>query len=348
MSDQEHPQVIKSWLKNVDQEWGSPELNVAKLIPYYIEPLDKATQGMDGQEGELITIQGPSKNRKTTLWLNLAISIMEGYPVGGKKPDGFSPPPMAMMALESSMNGRMYRDAIIVNLATRILMEQGHKAGMSCPKCSSPQCREIHLYPKFLRIGQRSKAQAEAIREAVERMNAWPLYLFDSREDQGNARNLEASLLVWEEVIKDKGVRIISADHLQQYESARPMSAYEQQLYVVPRVSGIVAKHNVVFVMLSQISMSSKNAAASYGGEQMAMGGEKLKSESATVLTVNYSDDTPDEMDITLEASRWSGPFTLTQQLEKRSGTFFGRCVARNGKSDTRAGLKKDPREKRA
>lgn len=329
-------------LERIDERWGTPERNAAALVPYYLPALDKALEGMDSMMGQLDIVQGPAKGRKTTFTINQIISVMERKPAGKVEPNTKRIVPVTVVdALESNMNADQYEDVIISNLATRILMEMGHKANTSCPVCG-PRCKHMGLYAKFLRTHDRTKEQAFAIAEARSRMKHWPLLIYDAKLGQGNTRSLTASLERWEMLITKYDAKWFVIDHLQQYESptGKPWSAYEQQMFVIPPVSGIVAKHSAMITLLSQVSLSSRNAAAQGFGEMMAAGGEKAKAEASNVFTMNYESGASELM-VTLEDSRWSAPFSVMQPLDITSGAWSGDgWEPTGGKSDYRPGLK--------
>lgn len=334
---------IGSLLAQCESDWGRPEDNRKLLLPYGIRPLDIALYGIDIVNGEVLVFQGPPKRRKTTAVVNILINFMT---MGDRK----HVPTTVIDTLESGMNEKRYRDTILCNLATRLLLRDGHKYLEACPACGAPKCQHLGLTPDYLRYNTRTGVQASTLEEAMEIMSAWPLLLYSASKQAGNTRDLTTTMLPsdkglsrWEYLIEEFGAKVLISDHLQQYiiPTGAKLSDYEKQILVVEESSRIVAQYKTVLFMLSQVSLTSQREAAAGTGKYTAMGGQKAEAEATSVFSVDYAPGSG-RMTITLEESRKYQSFSVYQTLEDASGAFYGdatqgqKSVYREGMDDVR------------
>lgn len=304
-----------------DDDWGNPVENRRNLVPYGIREIDKALYGLDTMNGELNLILGQEKQRKTTFAINIVINYMTS-----EKPE--IKPMTVIDALESGMNPKRYRDTILSNLATRILLAQGHTIGRQCPKCGTPLCQCLGLSPEFLRYKTRNQAQEEAIAMARHTFKQWPLHIYGANPVQGDTRNLKAAIREkdarWRYLVHEFGAKIFVIDHVQQY-SLEQIDAtdYEKQIRAVGAVGDIVAQESVVTMMLSQVSLTSVRAQKEGSGRISAAGGQKGAQEANVVFSTSYTPGSG-QMRIAIDESRKSGTFAMVQPIEDTSGAFYG------------------------
>lgn len=315
--------TISGLINLCEIEWGKPEENRKNLLPFGIRPIDKALYGMDTTHGELIVVQGPEKQRKTTKVINVVANFMTS-----EKPE--VKPLTVIDALESGMDPRRYRDQIIANVATRYLLAKGHKHREHCPVCNSSMCKELTLSPEFLRFNRRSDAQLEAITYAMDTIKSWPLRIYGANPKEGNTRDLSSvngnNEARWTQLIDTYGAKVFVVDHVQQYSFRDEPTDYEKQLRAVSALSDAVAKYGVIVIMLSQVSLTSQRDAAAGVGKYYAAGGRKAAAEATSIFSVNYESGSG-KMCITLEDSRKSASFSVWQTLEDTSGAFYGEAT---------------------
>lgn len=305
-------------------DWGDPIANRTMLLPTGLTPLDKAVYGLDTINGEVVLVQGPEKQRKSTLVANIIVNYMMSEKPAGK-------PLTVIDTLESGMPPRRYRDFLISMVATKLLFEIGHKHGEYCPACNAPACRETGISPDFLRYNSRTDTQAEMIKEAMHIISRWPLHIYGASDEEGQSRNLAASVVGtrdlssrWRYLIDEYGAKVFVTDHLQQYSFNEGfITDYEKQIRTIAAVSDIVAAKQIVCMLISQISLTSQREAASGTGKYTATGGRKAAAESTSIISVNYEGGS-NEVCITLEDSRKSAPFSMYTNLEPASGRFYG------------------------
>lgn len=333
---------ISALLDQCADDWGKPEENVKNLLPYGIEPFDRALYGIDIVNGELILVQGEEKNCKTTFLINVLINSMLA-----RQPE--EKPLWNIDTLESSMNPKRYRDTLIANLATRKLLRDGHKHREYCPVCHSDACRQLDLSPEFLRYNKRSEAQQEAIDWAVDVMRTWPLMIHGASPKQGDTRDLSTSVIGtknrvsrWERLIQEEGVKVVVTDHVQQYGFEDNPTDDEKQIRAVAAISDVVARYGIACFLISQVSLTSAREAA-MGGKLVAAGGAKGAQEANVVFSVRYKGES--KMHIAIEESRRAASFGVWHPLEDVSGAFYG--AAEFGSFTAREGGNNNGRNKR-
>lgn len=306
---------ISALIDQAGQDWGSPEANRENLVPYGIIPLDRALYGIDTINGEMILILGEHKKRKTTLILNILTNIFTREK--GKKPI------TNVDTLESGMPPGRYRDSLISIVASRFLIQRGHKPG-ACPICHAKLCKELNITPEFLRYNTRSRIQLESIDYALETIRDWPLLIHGANPVQGDTRNLETSVRGvksrWRRLIHDEGVELLVSDHVQQYEvGGNPYATdYEKQIYAVGSSAEVVARENIALFLISQVSLTSIRA-----GKMSAAGGNKGAQEANVVLSTDYIPGSG-RIKISILESRRSDTLELWQAIDDRSGAFYG------------------------
>ena len=317
-------QTISHLISLCKNDWGDPISNRTLLLPTGLAPLDKAIYGLDTLNGEVVLIQGPEKQRKSTLVANIIINFMYG-----SKPT--EKPLTVIDTLESGMQPKRYRDLLISLVATQLLFEVGHVHGAYCPACNAPACREMGINPEFLRYNTRTELQSEMINEAMSIISRFPLHIYGASSEEGSTRSLAKSVLGtkdlssrWSHLIDEYGAKVFVTDHLQQYSFENEIvSDYEKQIRTISAVSDTVAARQIACLLLSQISLTSQREAASGTGKYTATGGRKAAAESTSIISVNYESGAS-EMCITLEDSRKSAPFSMYTNLEPSSGRFYG------------------------
>jgi len=313
---------IQALLASCEQDWGNPVDNRKNLVPYGIQPFDLALYGLDTINGELNLILGKEKNRKTTFVENVVINYML---LMRKK--GLTPPFTVIDTLESGMHPKRYRDTLIANVATRVLLERGHTLRSSCPVCNAPNCREFGLSPEFLRYNTRTSEQNIAINTAMALLLDFPLYIYGANPQQGDTRNLASASTGktsrWRWLVEEKGAKVFVIDHVQQYQFSQETSDYEKQLRAVGAIGDLVAQEYVVALLLSQVSLTSVRDAKSMNGKIGASGGQKAAQEANVVFSTTYSPGSG-SMRIGVEESRKSPTFSISQPLEDVSGAFYG------------------------
>ena len=339
----EHPydpekQHIRHLLSECEADWGDPHKNREMLLPFGIKPLDLALYGMDTRNGELILIQGPEKQRKSTLVMNIICSYMMSAKPAEK-------PLTVVDTLESGMTPKRYRDSFISIMAAKVLLDAGHKPNEMCPVCKGV-CKQFKVCPDFLVYNERTPEQAAAIRVAVQQMEDWPLMIYGANEKEGDTRSLTSSVTGgvdfpsrWKYLIDYYGAKVFVTDHLQQYSFYESLSDYEKQLRSIAAVSDVVARDKIVALMISQISLTSQREAATGTGKYYASGGKKAAAEATSIISVNY-EDAGGEVMITLEDSRKARPFSITQPIEDTSGAFYGTPESGNKLEQGRPGMK--------
>ena len=317
-------QSIGHLISLCEADWGDPISNRTMLLPTGLTPLDKAVYGLDTINGEVVLIQGPEKQRKSTLVANIIVNYMLSARPAEK-------PLTVIDTLESGMQPKRYRDLLISLVATQVLFDLGHVHGTYCPACNAPQCMQMGINPEFLRYNTRTDTQTEAIKEAMNIISRFPLHIYGAANEEGSTRSLARSVLGtkdlssrWSYLIDEYGARVFVTDHLQQYSfEGEIVSDYEKQIRTISAVSDTVAARQIVCLLLSQISLTSQREAASGTGKYTATGGRKAAAESTSIISVNYESGASD-MCITLEDSRKSAPFSMYTNLEPASGRFYG------------------------
>jgi hypothetical protein len=345
---------MKSLIAQTEEDWGDPKKNRDSLVPYGIKPFDKMLYGIDVHNGELIVVMGQEKQRKTTFAINVVINIMQADKPKDK-------PAIVVDSLESGMHPARYRDQMISNVASRIMLARGHRSTGGCPICNTPQCQQLVLSPEYLRYNNRTPEQAEAISEAMKEMSTWPLYVFGASPYQGGTRSLSPSVRApdgsardswhylwakehglppevtnkvsrmsrWEWLFEEKGAKLFITDHVQQYSFTGEPNDYEKQLRAVGAVGDFVSMYKIAVMMLSQVSLTSIRE-ASKGGKMRGLGGGKLSQEANVIFGSHYqSGDGYQKIEII--DSRKSPTFGVTQSLDESSGAYFGEATYYSG-----------------
>src|SRR5690606_35176770 len=95
------------------------------------------------------------------------------------------------------MGPTKYFDTLTANIASRRLIEQGHnpEPGLPCKACGGgAPCKELVITHKYLNYSTLSEAQYQAVQWAKEQMMKFKMHIYGPRPDQGDTRNLEASV----------------------------------------------------------------------------------------------------------------------------------------------------------
>jgi hypothetical protein len=328
---------IRALVAETDQDWGDPEAYQKQLIQYRIGPeFDGAMWGINVEKDtELITIQAPAKQRKSTLLANLLLNF--GPQMHEKKIW------MCLHTLESGMNRKDYRDVMLGMITTRLMVSKVYGGDRS----KWPQAQDIlaqkdlkteeghsllRITRKFLRAGKRNSFQQECINEAKKLApQLLPLSIFGPGRAEGSSRDLNAVLAAWELLYEGKfpGMegclhRIFALDHIQQLKGFT--SSFQLLQEAVPRLSDFVVSHpGAAGIILSQVSLTSRRSAESGNGEMDAAGGTKLAEESNTVMQTAYDEEKdPLHLYISTPYSRYEPPPTMRQDVEPFSGVALG------------------------
>ena len=316
----EYDARIQALLEQTSDDWGEPEENVKNLVPYGIDLIDRALYGIDLINGELVMVMGEEKRRKTTFVTNVLINMFMG-----NKPE--KKPLTIIDTLESSMRPRRYRDTMISNVASRYLLERGHKAGEFCPKCNDNYCHELQITPEFLMFRKRSPIQAEAIEYAIWEMYKWNLMVYGAGINEGHTRNLKLAKERWIRHIQEDGAKMIVSDHVQQYAFGEGITSdYEKQIRAVSEIGEVVGEYGVAFFLISQVSLTSLREAAQGIGSVNAAGGKKGQQEANVVFLVGYEDGA-NRMKINIQESRRAATIkNMYHPIEPKSGAFYGQA----------------------
>lgn len=318
-------QSIAALVDQCEDDWGTPEQNKSLLLPFGIEPIDLALYGMNTIDGEVILIQGPQKQRKTTFAVNIVVNYM-------MSPIPVTKPLTVIDTLESGMTTKRYRDTLLSVVATKLMIKDGHKVREFCPPCGTPTCRAVGITPDFLKFGSKTNTHKLYIEAAKDVLKGWPLQIYGAGSGEGETRNLSAAVgggqvterPRWKHLIDEFGAKVFVTDHLQQYSFADGfLSDYEKQIRTVASVSDVVASDHIICLLLSQVSLTSIRDQQQNGGKLTASGGNKAAAESTSIFSVNYESGSG-EMCITLEESRKAGAFSVYHKLEDASGAFYG------------------------
>lgn len=313
---------IKAMVDASESYWGDPIKNRDGLIPLGLGAIDRAMYGLDSVRGGMYLIMGEKKNRKSTFTRNIIANYMTS-----EKP--VEKPVTVIDILESGETPESVKDSLISIVATRYLIEKGHRPSGPCMLCedlgyeTNSDCKQLRISPDFLMYDTRTKEQMEAVLYAKKVVREWPIMLFGSHPKRGNTRDLEVSMRRWEYLIEFMGAKVFVADHVQQYAFSLETSDYEKQLRAVSRHSDIIAKYSVIDLLISQVSLTSLRDMRSGNGKMEASGGMKAAAEAMATFSVKYQSGA-NEMLITLEEARKASSLKGYQTLEPRSGAFYG------------------------
>lgn len=317
---------LAALIANTDNEWGDPLRNFKNLIFYNIKHFDDALFGIDMDRGELIAVQAREKNRKTTFALNVVYNF--AHQILSKGHDWW----VCYEILESGQTPSAIRDSFLAMSGTRHLI-----AGVYGPNPSLwPDIKQIKANPtlekelilskEFMWYGTRTTLQKEAIEKAKATLSRFPISVFGASIDQGNARDLDATLERWHLLYNGQYQgnpnkhRIFVADNLQLY-SGFGSRKFDQLETVVAALAGFIVTHpGSVLLAISQVSLGSVRV-----GEFTAKGGTALAAEATVMVETAYDRDVnPYELTIRVPTTRKKAPPTLIQQLEPESGAFIG------------------------
>ena len=323
---------MSHFVETAENRWGNPEENILSMVRYGITHLDRALYGIDVRNGELIIIQAPEKARKTTTILNIICNVMTAdLPV--------IKPPILFDTLESGSPPDKIADALIVMMASRYLINKGHRQEKWCTECDQENCKELVMGVDWLRFHMRSRNQKEALDYARDITDSWSLDIFGAPESMGNARDLYRSMGLgkegrWYKAMQEYGTQIFISDHLQQYRfQDGTQSDYEKQIRSVDAMGDFVASNGAVVFALSQISLTSIREANSGSGKWRATGGAKASQEAVTILSTYYdSEENPEEVRIRIEDSRKASSLTFFHKLDPFSGSLIEDSYVRSAK----------------
>lgn len=323
---------ISTLVDSAESDWGSAERNRENMLRYRVgKEFDNALWGIPvGYESEIITIQGPIKNRKSTFLGNLVINFAFQMAQRPEEEQYW----ICIDSLESGMSPKSYRDMLISMIATRLIVAEHYGADRN----SWPEAQQIlmqdNLKPnlslsrKFLRFGSKTETQLKYIEIAKTELKKLPISLFGPSRREGHARDLELSIDRWTQLyegtfanLDGKKHRIFAIDHVQQYNGGAG-SDYSNLERVTSGISDFAAM-NIGSIMfpLSQVSLTSIRDAGSGNGKLRAKGGEKLAAESNLVIDVEYNrEENPLIMKISANEGRDEIPPVMLQEIQPTSG----------------------------
>lgn len=322
---------LSALISEADKDWGDPGVNAAQVVKYNIGPeFDRAMWGIDLIDGELITIQAPKKQRKSTLLANLVLNFSGQLIVKNKW--------CAIDTLESGMTPKAYRDILASIIATRIMIARVYGNNReNWPAVDKIVGNEIfaqqsplNITRKFLRFGFRGHFQHQAIEQAKILMADIPLSIFGSAKAQGEARDITKTIERWSQLYDGaySGLEschhvIFCTDNVQQYREFAGNSYYGLEV-ITNHLSTFVTSHpGAVVIAVSQVSLGSQRSAQSGEGEMEVRGGTRLAEESVTVFQTRYDKLTPTKLTIETPFSRYEPPPTVVQDIEPNSGAFL-------------------------
>lgn len=317
---------IQQRLLSRQARWGDPEKNREKLIPLGLGPIDLAVWGLDGQNGDLILWIGEEKARKSTVVRNVIINIMTA-------PLPLIKPATVIDVLETGEPPDVVADALLCNLATRLLHSSGHRSLGACPLCKG-ECREMKLSSYFVTFSHLSDAQENALNVAAEEMMNWPLLIFGAGRNDGMTRNMARSKQRWDYLIEQGKMNQLVIDHLQQYSSLETiLSDYEKQIRGLAEISDLVATNKIIAHIISQISLTSLRELRSGSTDKVdAAGGRKAAQEANLEFTIRKMND--NQVEIKITRTRRSGTLTVTLPIEKESGAQLAIPVLKGKSQD--------------
>jgi replicative DNA helicase len=307
-------QSMRSLSETSFEKWGDPIENRKKLVPYGYAPLDRAIWGIAPKE--FIIIQGAEKGRKTTFLLNILTNIF-------KRDKLIQKPVICYDTLESSSGPEQIKDGFLCMLASAYIMKQGHSSYGRCDACGKDVCTELMLSPRSLLFIERSPLQEKALEIAINFVSDWTIYLFGPGTDEGNTRNLEASMRRWLWLKRHRNVNMFVVDHIQQYYFGRTLTDYEKQQAVVPPLSAFVGQNKTTLIALSQLSLTTRKDGKD-GGRMYATGGAQAAAEANTVIQTLASDENATCLGVRVVESRYSGSFTFYTKIDPVSGITYG------------------------
>lgn len=316
-------------------DWGNAEAYTKQLIKYRVGPeFDAALWGINVEvDTELITIQAPAKQRKSThlanLLLNFSSQLLE------KKKYA------CLHTLEPGMNARDYRDVMLSMMAVRLLITEEYGDDRTKWPDADEVCAQkafkvdnknlLHITRKFLRAGERHPRQQKVIDQALRIGRNLPLSIFGPGKHEGQSRNLDRVLSAWELLyegkfpgLEGKEHRIFALDHIQQISGFA--NSYQLLMECVPRISDFIVGHpGACGIVLSQVSLTSQRAAENGDSQMDAAGGKKLAEESNTVFQTEYDPDKdPFHLLLSTPYSRYEPPPKMRVPMEPFSGVYLG------------------------
>lgn len=313
MSNKKYTGRIQELNKQCEADWGNPEENVKHLVPLGLGVIDAAIWGLNMIDGDLILIIGEEKNRKSTLLYNILINIMMN-----KLPE--TKPKVCFDTLEPGVPPKRVRDLLLCNVATRLLLEIGHKQAGACSICGGSKCKQIGLSPEVLRFRKLTDEQNAVISAARMETNKWPLRIYGPAEEEGQTKNIQKANQRWRELV-DEGCQIIMSDHLQQYDI--PGNEYERQAQALGFINVLVAEMKIAFLAVSQVSLTSIREAKQGIGVLDATGGRKAAQDCNIEFTVHYHPSIQ-SIEVEITRTRRSGQTQAMIPIERESGAIIG------------------------
>ena len=334
----------------------APEEVSKHRLPFGIYHLDLAMKsGVNVEQGDYIIVQGPEKNRKSTLALNMAL-YWAIVAKSGSVPeiDGRY---VVYETLESAMGIQRIKDIMGCMLAHSYMAHKvygmRHDGMIDYPTIGAIHSVEALNVPKImdqrdptkegrklftigpneLKVMERSLLQQEALEYAKKTIDGLPLIIFGAPPVDGYTRvlqgggeysvNIENALPYarWLWCVNEFNAFAFFTDHLSAYRGA---NSFDKMNTAVKHSSTLVAEQKVVKVDMLQYSLTAQRS-----GEQYGRGGKTASEEASCVINVKYDNrEDPWHMYIDVNTLRGQPPPLMKQPLEPFSGKFIGRSVA--------------------
>lgn len=308
-------------------------------LRYNIKHIDRANPAGINKDGQMISIVGAKKNRKTTLAMNLVRNwCYQEHRLDGKK--------ILWDTLESGQTPKSVKQQLICMEATYLMaveiwgsiynipkLKQGmdEYTNMSAVRDARDPANPDSNRPLFVLSRQfslsatRSPLQHKCLVAAKHRVDKWPLLFCGAPSTQGGTRMLqypEGGVLEnfypyrrWKWMVETMDVGFIVADHVNAY---RGVNDYDRQQKGIVHASSAVSDLGVIFVAICQPSRSSTQN----GSGLKSRGGDRWEEESNTVKHVEYRQN-DDKIKIICADAR-EAPFPdIYTPIDKHSGLMF-------------------------
>lgn len=308
---------------------------------YGIKHIDEANPAGLNLSGQMISIVGAQKNRKTTIALNL---VRNWCMSAGKLHGGT----ILWESLESGQTPRRIKQFLVCMQAAAIMARELWGSYYDAPKLKQgayeytdmaavrdardPSYSQVgpgnlfHLGVDFALSKERTPLQHKAIIEAVDVVNSWPLYITGAPSRQGRTKALDSPsngkalhecdpYRRWLRFVEQANVKIIVVDHTNAYNG---VGDYDRQQKGIVHASAAVSELEVVMLSICQPSLGSVRS----GERMMSRGGSRYEEEAHLVIHTHYTNDA---WRVKLKCGDARGaPFpTVWVPIEKSSGLLF-------------------------
>ncbi len=306
--------TMRDLVDNVEDEWGDPDENIGRIVPFGYKLIDEAMVGLPIDRGMIIVLQGVSGARKTSM----AINFLVNQCLSGRLPQGYH---IAYDTLESGMTVERIRDIMLSMVATKFLvywywndtderdivqllsrgLPDGKPIANLVNNVQSNGKRDTVLRPEAFRF-YLSEKQHVAKMMAKNVIRNWPVFIFGASEHKETdirklrttpTWNLEQSAKRWSLLYDEYNVRQLYIDHGNAYVFADNPNDYEIQKRVMSSIQGWQKESLGIAWLLAQVGVGAARAARSEGIDPNAAGGNIWERESSVTWTVIYDPDDP-------------------------------------------------------